>query len=214
MIVFIRMSVDDFSKTFNVVELCSVSPDTLDEVDTPTTQATWTISEHKGSWVPGTTAGGSRKFNSTFRTSDLLLYPYKPAQISDDFLFRVLLEESSVPTGAPRAGPRRGGGGRRRPGGWGGWTWRGGWGDDRRTEEESRETEAESQALHGSGGAAAEKPQAERQNQLPLHRFPRLQGQNQLLLTLTSWFMKPNKLICYCASSPLQVPPEVCVWHL
>ncbi|XP_013878315.1 calpain-12 [Austrofundulus limnaeus] len=60
------ISIDDFSKTFNVVELCSVSPDSLDDVDTPSTQSTWTISEHKGSWVPGSTAGGSRKYNKSF----------------------------------------------------------------------------------------------------------------------------------------------------
>ncbi|XP_037534124.1 calpain-12 [Nematolebias whitei] len=60
------MSVDDFSRTFNVVELCSVSPDSLDEEDTSTVQSTWTISEHKGSWLPGSSAGGSRKFNKSF----------------------------------------------------------------------------------------------------------------------------------------------------
>lgn len=79
MIVSVRMSVDDFSRTFNVVELCSVSPDSLDEEDTSTAQSTWTISEHKGSWLPGSSAGGSRKFNSTLRTSDLLRYPLKPS---------------------------------------------------------------------------------------------------------------------------------------
>ncbi|XP_017280277.1 calpain-12 [Kryptolebias marmoratus] len=60
------ISADDFSKTFDVVELCSVSPDSFEEVDTSTSGSTWTISEHKGSWVPGSSAGGSRRYNKSF----------------------------------------------------------------------------------------------------------------------------------------------------
>uniref|UniRef100_A0A3Q1IPK4 Uncharacterized protein n=1 Tax=Anabas testudineus TaxID=64144 RepID=A0A3Q1IPK4_ANATE len=59
------ISVEDFSNLYNVVELCSVSPDTLDGENTPVPES-WTISEHKGSWVPGCSAGGSRKNNQTF----------------------------------------------------------------------------------------------------------------------------------------------------
>ncbi|KAM4589385.1 calpain-12 isoform 2-T2 [Fundulus diaphanus] len=60
------ISADDFSRMFNVVELCSVSLDSLEEGDTSTGQSTWTVSEHKGSWVPGSSAGGSRKYNKSF----------------------------------------------------------------------------------------------------------------------------------------------------
>ncbi|KAM4742098.1 LOW QUALITY PROTEIN: calpain-12 [Anableps anableps] len=60
------ISTDDFSKLFNVVELCSMSPDSLEEENTSTSQSTWTISEHKGSWVPGSSAGGSRRYNKSF----------------------------------------------------------------------------------------------------------------------------------------------------
>ncbi|MEQ2225462.1 hypothetical protein ILYODFUR_017703 [Ilyodon furcidens] len=60
------ISVDDFSRMFNIVELCSVNPDSLEEEDTSVSQSTWTISEHKGSWVPGSSAGGSRKYNKSF----------------------------------------------------------------------------------------------------------------------------------------------------
>uniref|UniRef100_A0A8C6LFX5 Calpain 12 n=1 Tax=Nothobranchius furzeri TaxID=105023 RepID=A0A8C6LFX5_NOTFU len=59
------ISIDDFSKTFNMVELCSMSPDSLEE-DTAAGQSTWTVSEHKGTWVSGSTAGGSRKNNKSF----------------------------------------------------------------------------------------------------------------------------------------------------
>ncbi|GAA6235303.1 calpain-2 catalytic subunit-like [Lates japonicus] len=66
------ISAEDFSSLFDVVELCSVSPDTLVEENTPTSpsstapQSTWTISEHEGFWVPGSSAGGSRRYNQTF----------------------------------------------------------------------------------------------------------------------------------------------------
>ncbi|XP_039987309.1 calpain-12 [Xiphias gladius] len=66
------ISAEDFSSLFNIVELCSVSPDTLDEGNTaaspstPVPPSTWTISEHEGFWVPGSSAGGSRRYNQTF----------------------------------------------------------------------------------------------------------------------------------------------------
>uniref|UniRef100_A0A3B3USL6 Calpain 12 n=1 Tax=Poecilia latipinna TaxID=48699 RepID=A0A3B3USL6_9TELE len=60
------ISARDFSTMFNIVELCSVSPDSLEDGDASTGQSTWTISEHKGSWLPGSSAGGSRKYNKSF----------------------------------------------------------------------------------------------------------------------------------------------------
>ncbi|XP_047449259.1 calpain-12 [Mugil cephalus] len=60
------ISADDFSALFNVVELCSVNPDSLEEENTPAATSTWTISEHEGSWIPGSSAGGSRKYNKSF----------------------------------------------------------------------------------------------------------------------------------------------------
>uniref|UniRef100_A0A3B3YSN1 Calpain 12 n=1 Tax=Poecilia mexicana TaxID=48701 RepID=A0A3B3YSN1_9TELE len=60
------ISAGDFSTMFNVVELCSMSPDSLEDGDASTGQSAWTISEHKGSWLPGSSAGGSRKYNKSF----------------------------------------------------------------------------------------------------------------------------------------------------
>uniref|UniRef100_A0A3Q4MA98 Calpain 12 n=1 Tax=Neolamprologus brichardi TaxID=32507 RepID=A0A3Q4MA98_NEOBR len=57
------ISAEDFSNLFDVVELCSVNPDSYDEESTP---ASWAITEHKGCWLPGSSAGGSRKHNKTF----------------------------------------------------------------------------------------------------------------------------------------------------
>lgn len=71
--VVFRISADDFSKLFNVVELCNVNPDSLDEVaesSSPSTQAAWSITEHEGAWVPGSSAGGSRRYNSGAKSSN------------------------------------------------------------------------------------------------------------------------------------------------
>lgn len=42
-----------------------MSPDSLEEGDASASPGAWVISEHKGSWVPGFSAGGSRRYNST-----------------------------------------------------------------------------------------------------------------------------------------------------
>lgn len=65
-----RINVEDLSRLFDVVELCSVTPDTLTEENPPASppSSTWTISEHEGFWVPGSSAGGSRKYKRAFPT--------------------------------------------------------------------------------------------------------------------------------------------------
>lgn len=73
-----RISVEDLSRLFDVVELCSVNPDTLTEENPPASpvpppSSTWTISEHEGFWVPGSSAGGSRKYKRAFQTLYSLL---------------------------------------------------------------------------------------------------------------------------------------------
>uniref|UniRef100_A0A667XLQ3 Calpain 12 n=1 Tax=Myripristis murdjan TaxID=586833 RepID=A0A667XLQ3_9TELE len=63
------ISTEDFSRLFDTVELCSVSPDTLVEGDTPASPgatSVWTISAHEGCWVPGSSAGGSRRYQRSF----------------------------------------------------------------------------------------------------------------------------------------------------
>lgn len=80
MIFSIRISAEDFSSLFDIVELCSVNPDTLVEGSTPASSpaslSTWTISEHEGFWVPGSSAGGSRRYRSTSMTSCYAFQPY------------------------------------------------------------------------------------------------------------------------------------------
>ncbi|XP_057694709.1 calpain-12 [Corythoichthys intestinalis] len=65
------MSADDFCQKFDFVELCSINPDSLVEGNTvmPLSSAAsskWTINEHDGLWLKGSTAGGSRKYNRSF----------------------------------------------------------------------------------------------------------------------------------------------------
>ncbi|XP_029964317.1 calpain-12 [Salarias fasciatus] len=60
------ISAEDFSNLFHIVELCSLKPDSLEDGNTPSAQAAWTISEHEGSWIPGSSAGGSRRYRKTF----------------------------------------------------------------------------------------------------------------------------------------------------
>ncbi|XP_015196370.2 calpain-12 [Lepisosteus oculatus] len=52
---------DDLSHLFTTVEMCSVNPDALGGA-----QSLWRITAHEGAWVPGCSAGGSRKFRRTF----------------------------------------------------------------------------------------------------------------------------------------------------
>uniref|UniRef100_A0A3B4AJD7 Uncharacterized protein n=1 Tax=Periophthalmus magnuspinnatus TaxID=409849 RepID=A0A3B4AJD7_9GOBI len=61
------ISSEDFSRLFNIVELCSVNPDMLEGESAP--EFTWTITEHEGFWVPGSSAGGSRQYRRTFWTN-------------------------------------------------------------------------------------------------------------------------------------------------
>ncbi|XP_071377523.1 calpain-12 [Centroberyx affinis] len=63
------ISSEDFSRLFDTVELCSVNPDTLVEGNTsasPAAPSAWTISDHEGVWVPGSSAGGSRRYHRSF----------------------------------------------------------------------------------------------------------------------------------------------------
>ncbi|XP_044060003.1 calpain-12 [Siniperca chuatsi] len=66
------ISAEDFCKLFNIVEICSGNPDSLVEESTPASpsspvsSSTWTISENEGLWIPGSSAGGSRKNDKSF----------------------------------------------------------------------------------------------------------------------------------------------------
>ncbi|XP_053357104.1 calpain-12 [Clarias gariepinus] len=61
------IGVQDFCKLFDTVELCSVDPDyDTGEDGTDASTSSWSLTSHKGSWVPMCSAGGSRKNPRTF----------------------------------------------------------------------------------------------------------------------------------------------------
>ncbi|XP_072551029.1 calpain-12 [Salminus brasiliensis] len=61
------IGVEDFCKLYDTVELCSVNPDSDAGEDSDAASVSdWSLTSHKGSWVPMCSAGGSRKYPRTF----------------------------------------------------------------------------------------------------------------------------------------------------
>ncbi|KAL7878364.1 hypothetical protein AOLI_G00093380 [Acnodon oligacanthus] len=61
------IGVEDFCRMFDTVEMCSVNPDSDAGEDGDAAGASdWSLTSHKGSWVPMCSAGGSRKYPRTF----------------------------------------------------------------------------------------------------------------------------------------------------
>uniref|UniRef100_A0A8C5E8X0 Calpain-3 n=1 Tax=Gouania willdenowi TaxID=441366 RepID=A0A8C5E8X0_GOUWI len=60
-----RMSFEDFKKYFTKLEMCNLTPDTLQGDE----RHSWTVSVHEGRWVRGSSAGGCRNFPETFWTN-------------------------------------------------------------------------------------------------------------------------------------------------
>jgi len=53
------MSFKDFTKYFDRLEICNLSPDSLDEEEGI---KKWNMSVFEGAWIRGATAGGCRNF--------------------------------------------------------------------------------------------------------------------------------------------------------
>uniref|UniRef100_A0A673H347 Calpain-1 catalytic subunit-like n=1 Tax=Sinocyclocheilus rhinocerous TaxID=307959 RepID=A0A673H347_9TELE len=61
------IGIEDFSRLFNTVEMCSVNPDSMSgEASDDTATPSWTLSSHQGTWVPMCSAGGSRRYPRSF----------------------------------------------------------------------------------------------------------------------------------------------------
>nr|XP_033504519.1 calpain-3b isoform X1 [Epinephelus lanceolatus] len=59
------MSFDDFKRNFTKLEMCNLTPDTLQGDE----RNSWSVSINEGRWVRGSSAGGCRNFPETFWTN-------------------------------------------------------------------------------------------------------------------------------------------------
>ncbi len=50
---------------FDQVEICNLSPDSLDE----DVKVKWEVAKFEGAWIPGETAGGCRNFIDSFASN-------------------------------------------------------------------------------------------------------------------------------------------------
>lgn len=107
-----RMSFDDFKRNFTKLEMCNLTPDTLQCEE----RHSWTVSVNEGRWVRGSSAGGCRNFpgrpllfsTSSFYCSSISLRAniYR-IFLSLLFVFdRNVLDEPSVSAEAVRRGWR------------------------------------------------------------------------------------------------------------
>ncbi|XP_076024108.1 calpain-3b isoform X2 [Genypterus blacodes] len=72
------MSFDDFKKNFTKLEMCNLTPDTLEDDE----RQSWTVSVNEGRWVRGSSAGGCRNFPDTFWTNPQ--YRLQLYEVDDD----------------------------------------------------------------------------------------------------------------------------------
>ncbi|XP_031434297.1 calpain-12 [Clupea harengus] len=59
------IAVEAFSSLFDLMELCSLSPDSLND-SSSNGAPSWSLTSYDGSWVPGCSAGGSRRYRRSF----------------------------------------------------------------------------------------------------------------------------------------------------
>eukprot|EP00096_Caligus_rogercresseyi_P013854 TRINITY_DN6450_c0_g1_i1.p1 TRINITY_DN6450_c0_g1~~TRINITY_DN6450_c0_g1_i1.p1 ORF type:complete len:564 (-),score=220.83 TRINITY_DN6450_c0_g1_i1:214-1905(-) len=63
------MTYKDFMKYFDQLEICNLTPDSLENLDDFSDRPKWEVTTFHGAWVPGSTAGGCRNFINTFASN-------------------------------------------------------------------------------------------------------------------------------------------------
>lgn len=96
-----RMSFDDFKRNFTKLEMCNLTPDTLQGDE----RHSWTVSVNQGRWVRGSSAGGCRNFPGRpsifFLNYHLCIFYSSKSQCLPNYLhifgfYRHILDQPSV----------------------------------------------------------------------------------------------------------------------
>lgn len=85
-----RMSFADFKKNFSKLEMCNLTPDTLQGDE----RNTWTVSVHEGRWVRGSSAGGCRNFPGRLCSFWISFHTFKRRYCKNSHLHNSCLCES------------------------------------------------------------------------------------------------------------------------
>ncbi|CAG7722886.1 unnamed protein product [Allacma fusca] len=79
------MSFKDFQRHFQRVEICNLSPDSLEEDELEETgKKKWEMSVHEGAWIRGATAGGCRNYLETFAFNPQYIINLEDADEDDE----------------------------------------------------------------------------------------------------------------------------------
>ena len=62
LILYFRMSCEDWQKNFQKLEICNLGPDSLDEEEASQGKKRWEVTAHVGEWIPRVNAGGCRNY--------------------------------------------------------------------------------------------------------------------------------------------------------
>ena len=75
------MSRDDFFKFFDMLEICNLTPDSVDD---STSSKAWHEIHYNGSWLNGSSAGGCRNYINSFATNPQFLFELTDSDDDDD----------------------------------------------------------------------------------------------------------------------------------
>lgn len=86
------MSYKDFMNYFDQVEICNLTPDSLEAAGDFSDRPKWMVSTFDGAWIPGKSAGGCRNNLSTFATNpQFMITVTDPDEDDDEELCTVII---------------------------------------------------------------------------------------------------------------------------